>query len=173
MFSTCQPLFWGLGRWWCTKQINNPCSLGDNGPWSPWIGPAWWKGWGRERVFCFQCNVEEPRALAPTSQQTQGATQALHCVLLHKGTSWKRGPGRNCRDVDTKCRDCKFVPSVIFPFLMKVSRETRVTNAPIFVNTSEYRYSMEAYWVKLFIYPNNTTPLKNLRYLKTVIKFLK
>ena len=53
----CQPLFWGLGRWWCTKQINNPCSLGDNGPWSPWIGPAWWKGWGRERVFCFQCNT--------------------------------------------------------------------------------------------------------------------
>lgn len=89
----CQPLFWGLGRWWCTKEINTPCSLGDNGPWSPWIGPAWWRGWGKERVFCFQCNIEEPRALLSASQQTQGATQALHCVLLHKQTSGKRGPG--------------------------------------------------------------------------------
>jgi len=28
----CQPLFWVLGLWRCTKQRNNPSSHGDDGP---------------------------------------------------------------------------------------------------------------------------------------------
>ena len=96
-------------------------------------------------MFCFQCNIEEPRALPSASQQTQGTAQAVCCDTRGPAGRGVLGPGRNCRDVGTKCCDSKFVPSVIFPFLMKVSRETRVTNAPIFVNTFEYRYSIEIY----------------------------
>ena len=121
-------------------------------------GPAWGEVMGEERILLSGWNWgtqgfdTKYRPPDPTS----------HCYTEGLGKMGVTGPWQNPH----RCWHFwgwKFGPSVIFPFWTELSGDTRVTNVLLL---STFSIGFQAYWVEIFIYTNNTIPLRNSKHFR-------